>query len=146
MNSPNNPKTAFEQFLENSANRSMFEQEKLFVEITELLANAMESQRVSRAELAKRLGKSKAFVTQVLRGRHNMTLRTLADLFNAMDCRVLVDAVQTSSMKSVKGGSSWTFDTEPCWRHAGTVWEHNAKPSVPASSLCEEPLAMGVAA
>ena len=55
---------------------------------TELMARLMDEKKVSRAEVARHIGKSKAFVTQILRGRHNMTLRTLADLVWALQARV----------------------------------------------------------
>ena len=82
------PKTAQEEFLASSENRKLFEQERLLVEATEQLSELMEKKRVSRAQLAQRIGKSKAFVTQLLRGNHNMTLRTVADLFGALDHEV----------------------------------------------------------
>jgi transcriptional regulator with XRE-family HTH domain len=78
-------KTVQEEFLESPENRRLFEQERLLVEATELLSELMEKKKVSRKQLAQRIGKSKAFVTQLLRGNHNMTLRTVADLFDALD-------------------------------------------------------------
>jgi len=60
------------------------EQELLLVSATELICELMQKKNVSRADLAKRIGKSKAFITQVLRGTRNMTLRTLADLAGAL--------------------------------------------------------------
>jgi transcriptional regulator with XRE-family HTH domain len=85
-------KTAQEEFLASSENRKLFEQERLLVEATELLSELMEKKRVSRAQLAQKIGKSKAFVTQLLRGNHNMTLRTVADLFGALDHEVCLKA------------------------------------------------------
>jgi transcriptional regulator with XRE-family HTH domain len=77
-----------EKFLESPDRRKLYEQERLFVEATELLTEIMGKKGITRAQLAQSLGKTKAYVTQVLRGNQNMTLRTLADLFNAMDHRV----------------------------------------------------------
>lgn len=85
-------KTAQEEFLESSENRKLFEQERLLVEATELFSELMEKKRVSRAQLAQKIGKSKAFVTQLLRGSHNMTLRTVADLFGALDHKVCLQS------------------------------------------------------
>jgi len=65
--------------------RRLLEQERLILEVTESIANVMEEHGISRAELAKRLGKSPAFVTKLLRGNNNFTLRTLSDVFFAMD-------------------------------------------------------------
>lgn len=91
-------KSFLQQFLQSPDNKRYYEQEKLVVDVTELLTNAMEARGVSRAQLAARLGKSKAFVTQLLRGRHNMTLRTLADLFLAIDCRVELSTTEISDV------------------------------------------------
>lgn len=64
------------------------EQERLILEATELIAQRMEEQGVSKAELARRIGRSRAYLTQLLTGSRNMTLRTLADLASALEFRV----------------------------------------------------------
>ena len=86
-------RSVHEQFLKTPENQRLFQQEKLLVDVTELLAEVMDHRKMSRAELARAIGKSKAFVTQVLRGNHNMTLRTVADLFGAMRHDVIIQAV-----------------------------------------------------
>lgn len=47
----------------------------------------MERRKVSRAELARRIGKSKPYVTQLLRASSNLTLRTLAEVAWALGAR-----------------------------------------------------------
>jgi transcriptional regulator with XRE-family HTH domain len=59
-------------------------QERLILEATEAIVALLEETGVSRQELAKRLGKSKSFVSQILSGERNMTLRTLADVGYAL--------------------------------------------------------------
>lgn len=82
-----------EQFLEKPENRRLYQQEKALIDATELLTEVMERKQMSRADLARAIGKSKAFVTQVLRGNQNMTLRTLADLFGAMRYEIIIQAL-----------------------------------------------------
>lgn len=65
--------------------RRILEQERLILEVTEAIATLLQEQEVSRAELARRIGKSPAFVTKLLRGDNNFTLRTLSDVFFAME-------------------------------------------------------------
>jgi hypothetical protein len=77
-------------------NRALYQQEELLLEVTELLSSVMEDNGVSKAELARRLGRSKAFVTQCLGGGQNLTLRTLSDLFLALGYRLQTGAVPTS--------------------------------------------------
>jgi len=57
-----------------------FQQERLILEVTELISRRMEEQGVSKAQLAERLGKTKGYITQLLDGRANMTLRTVSDV------------------------------------------------------------------
>lgn len=47
----------------------------------------MDDHRVNKAELARRLGTSPAYVTKVLRGDVNFTLRTIAKLGRVFDRR-----------------------------------------------------------
>ncbi|GJM43215.1 MAG: hypothetical protein DHS20C21_00570 [Gemmatimonadota bacterium] len=70
-------------------NRRLLRQEELILDVTEQLVEAMEEVGVSRTELAQRLGKSKGFVSQVLSGNQNVTLRTLANFSDALDRRVI---------------------------------------------------------
>jgi len=61
-----------------------FQRERLEMEITELICQVMEEQSISRAELARRLGKSRAYVTKVLRDGSNLTVKTISDVFFAL--------------------------------------------------------------
>ncbi|MDE2664307.1 MAG: helix-turn-helix transcriptional regulator [Gemmatimonadota bacterium] len=55
---------------------------------TEAIAEAMEMQGRTRAEVAEALGTSRPNVTQILSGSRDMTLRTLAALAQACGMRV----------------------------------------------------------
>ena len=61
-----------------------FQRGRLELELTELICDLMEEQEVTRAELARRLGTSRAYVTKVLRDGSNMTVRTIADIFSCL--------------------------------------------------------------
>ena len=73
------------QLRDNPDGQRLLEQERLLLDVTESIAALLEKQNVSRAELARRLGKSPAFVTKLLRGDNNFTLRTLSDVFFALN-------------------------------------------------------------
>lgn len=62
-------------------------QEQLILEVTEKLIEALGDAGVSRAELARRLGRTPGFVSQVLAGGRNLTLRTVADVAAALSMR-----------------------------------------------------------
>jgi uncharacterized protein len=60
------------------------EQERLVLGATDTIREAMEEAGVSKADLARMLGTSRAHVTALLSGERNMTLRTLADVAFAL--------------------------------------------------------------
>lgn len=62
-----------------------FLEEGLILEATEAICGAMEKRCMSKAALAGRLGTSKAYVTQLLNGNRNMTLRTFASIAFALN-------------------------------------------------------------
>ena len=62
-----------------------FLEEGLILEATEAICAAMEKRCMSKAVLAGRLGTSKAYVTQLLKGNRNMTLRTFASIAFALN-------------------------------------------------------------
>ncbi|MDQ2324569.1 helix-turn-helix transcriptional regulator [Citrobacter koseri] len=64
--------------------------ERLLFNTSEDILLAMQDSGVSCAELAKRLGKSKAHVSQLLNGTRNMTLRTLADISYVINCEIKI--------------------------------------------------------
>lgn len=63
----------------------IWQQERAIVEVTERICELMEEQGITRAELAKRLGKSRGYITQILGGSTNLTLRSLSDIYLALD-------------------------------------------------------------
>jgi transcriptional regulator with XRE-family HTH domain len=81
------PTTYDEMVLEDAAG---VRQEELILEVTEAMARALRSSGLTQAELADRMGKSKGFVSQILGGGRNLTLRTLADVAGALGCKVQI--------------------------------------------------------
>ena len=65
-------------------------QERLITDVTEALWEAMQRADVSKSELAKRLGRTKGHVSQLFSGSRNMTLRTLAEIAEVLDCTVSI--------------------------------------------------------
>ena len=74
-------KSLVEQFVSDPQHMREYQQERAIYQVTELLESVMEEQGISRAQLARMLGKSKPWVTQLLDGEQNKTIRTLADVF-----------------------------------------------------------------
>jgi transcriptional regulator with XRE-family HTH domain len=70
----------------------LVEQETLIFEATEVISELIEAAGLTKKEVAEKLGRSKGFVTQVLSGERNMTLRTLSDFAFALEHRITVEA------------------------------------------------------
>ena len=69
------------------AHAKLVGQEALIAQVTEEISAAIERMGINRSELAGRMHASKGYVSQLLGGSRNMTLRTLADLCQALDLR-----------------------------------------------------------
>jgi transcriptional regulator with XRE-family HTH domain len=80
--------TWLDQHLSDPSRSRTVEQERLILAITEGVFEHLEKQGLTRADLAEKLGKSRAFVTQMLSGSRNMTLRSVADFYWALGLRV----------------------------------------------------------
>ena len=74
----------FRQYEDRYRDDPDFVLEGLIIELTDQIVVSMQEQGVSRAELAERLGVSRAYITKVLNGHGNMTLRTLVRLALAL--------------------------------------------------------------
>ncbi len=67
-----------------NADEKAFAREDLVFNVTEDLLLMLEDLSLSKAELARRLGKSKSYVTQILSGSRNMTLGSFSDICFAL--------------------------------------------------------------
>lgn len=79
-----------EHIRDSAISKRAMQADRLIVSVTEDLLTAMAHQDVSKTELARRLGKSKSFVTSTLDGSRNMTLRTLSRIAYALGLQVRV--------------------------------------------------------
>lgn len=77
--------TLIDKLKKDSDEMRLFQQEMFILEVTELICELMTEKNIKKSELAQRLGRTKGYITQLLDGRANMTLRTISDVFWAMD-------------------------------------------------------------
>ncbi|MFC1762382.1 helix-turn-helix domain-containing protein [Planctomycetota bacterium] len=66
-------------------------QEWLILQVSLHIEKLMEDKKVNRAELARRLGVNRAYITQLLDGA-NLSLRKVADVLMALDASLMVNA------------------------------------------------------
>jgi transcriptional regulator with XRE-family HTH domain len=85
-------RTMVEELTSTPEGMAAFQQERVILEVAILIRRLLKEQGLSKADLAARLGRSKAFVTQLLDGHANMTLRTISDVMCALGHSLRVSA------------------------------------------------------
>ncbi len=112
--------TLTEKLTKTAEGMRLYQQERAILEVTELVCQLMDEQDVSRSELATRLGRTKGYITQLLDGRANMTVRTISDVFTALDRAVhfqegpLHATVSPAATISLVPGVDWLWQ-EASW-------------------------------
>ncbi len=94
------------------AEERTYAREVLVYNVTEDILVVLEDLNVSKKELARRLGKSRSYVTQILSGARNMTLGTLSDICFALDVKPKVTIPVESVLDSLEatGKILWTME------------------------------------
>lgn len=67
-----------------------FQKEKTRIDFTIELQGLMEKTSITRADLARKLNKSNAYITQILRGERNFTIDTMVELADALDSKLTI--------------------------------------------------------
>lgn len=67
-------------------------QQQLIEDVRDNLLDVMAREGVSRSELARRTGRTKSQITRLLNTENNFTLRTAAEMFNAVGYRLELQA------------------------------------------------------
>ena len=91
--------TILDEYLKDEEFRRLFAQEDLILEVTETICELLENEKISRKELADRLGKSKGFISQLLNGGRNLTLRTVADILHVLGYKVTLTPYKEGAQK-----------------------------------------------
>lgn len=77
--------TLIDRLTKSAEGMRLYQQERAIQELTDMICEVMDEEEVSRSELARRIGKTKGYITQLLDGRTNMQVRTISDVFTALD-------------------------------------------------------------
>lgn len=105
-------KTYLDEMMESADARRIYQEERAILLVTEQVCQIMDEDGVTKADLANRLGRSRAYITQLLDGRANMTIRTIADVFFALG-----RSVDISSRALTQGFEGWTSAPKSHWQH-----------------------------
>ncbi|RJR38730.1 MAG: XRE family transcriptional regulator [Deltaproteobacteria bacterium] len=117
--------TILDEYLKDEEFRRLFAQEDLIMEVAETLCRLLEEENVSRKELAARLGKTKGFVSQLLNGGRNLTLRTVADILHVLGYRVSLIPQKEGKNKifefPIQSQTLYQVPKGPEYNHAGEL-------------------------
>lgn len=112
---------------ENKDTQREYNQERLIVDVAEMIMKTLNDDGVNQVELANKLGKTKGYVSQLLNGSRNMTLRTLADIATELDKKIEFSFKEKSSDTWIKSTREkrnphgWTVHTSPRLAEVGIV-------------------------
>jgi len=115
------------------ANRRLLKQEKLILGVTETLLKALIAKGLTKTELGKRLGHTKAYISQLFSGERNLTLRTISDLAEGIGCEAVFQLKENLESSSCRTD---LFQWAPSQRPRSTFYEllRNRGAAMPGSA------------
>jgi transcriptional regulator with XRE-family HTH domain len=99
-------KKTFKELFEESRKRDEYWIAHTKLEFTENLRRLLEEKKETKAGLAKKLGKSPAYITKIFRGNVNFTLESMVRLVRAMGGRLKVE-LEPEATKRVQPELKW---------------------------------------
>jgi len=81
------------------------------------LQNKMDADGTSQKDVAKKIGKSEGYISQVINRPGNLTLKTMVDLARAVGLKVSIVAYEDETGDKTGPVISQIFET--CWEKAG---------------------------
>lgn len=99
-------KTIHDELMENPEFRKLSAIERLCGGAADLIAQVMQEQNVSKADLARSLKKSRSWVTQLLSGEANLTVRTLAEVLYHLNREVHLEARPLLAPRGSRAGAA----------------------------------------
>ena len=84
------PNERFRRLLERYKDDPEYLAEGVLIDITEQIASLLESAGMNRSEFAQKLNCSNAYVTKLLNGSENLTIRKLSQIAQAFRCSLHV--------------------------------------------------------
>lgn len=92
--------------------------ERLILQTTELILAEMEVASLTRTQVASKMGKSKAHVSQMLNGTRNMTLRTLASFGHTLNIQFSVAVESKAAHRGFRRAHLTSFEPHKQWQKA----------------------------
>uniref|UniRef100_E6PZY9 HTH cro/C1-type domain-containing protein n=1 Tax=mine drainage metagenome TaxID=410659 RepID=E6PZY9_9ZZZZ len=93
--------TKFDELMRDPEFEKLFAAEELIACAAQLITDLLERRGWKQVDLADRMGKTPAYVSQLMSGKTNMTIRTLAEIMHALDADVKIDFVDKKARKTL---------------------------------------------
>jgi transcriptional regulator with XRE-family HTH domain len=90
-----------------NSEEKIFSREELVYNVTESILVLLEDEEISKKELARRLGKSASYVTQMLSGARNMTLGSLSDICFSIGVKPIVKLELEEELNADNSCAEW---------------------------------------
>jgi transcriptional regulator with XRE-family HTH domain len=113
-----------------------FEQERLKLELSEGIIQAMQAKGLKQSDLARAIGKSRAYVAKILQGTTNFTVETVAALLWALDHRLSVDIL--TKQEAQQREQAWASFVRPQLGLAREPYQGEATSSVVKAPTLKE--------
>jgi transcriptional regulator with XRE-family HTH domain len=113
MSESNDKRSWVSKKLDDPSFRLGFQQEWASEQFCDVLESALEHEKLTRADLAKRMGRSRAYITKALRRGRNLTIKTMVELLASCGYDLCITARPRSATKDAVTltvecvGSSW---------------------------------------
>jgi transcriptional regulator with XRE-family HTH domain len=120
-------KTYLGEYYENPERMRSLQQELLITEVTQKMWQAMREKKINRAQLAAKLGITKGRISQILTGRANLTLRTTADIFTALNERLTTHRRELFILEPQSNcgithvAAEWNNQQTPLWQQVSAA-------------------------
>jgi hypothetical protein len=101
--------TKFDELMLDPEFRKLYAVEGMMADAAQLISELLERRNLKQADLARLLKKTPAFVSQLLNGRHNMTVRTLAEVLFVLGASAKINAVDEGKSSATDTSNMHTF-------------------------------------
>lgn len=114
--------SVYEKYMKDKEFERLIAQEEIIMDVTEAFCKILEDKKMKRNSLAEMMGKTKGYVSQILNGGRNITLRTLSDIAYCLGYQVNI-----SFKKRIKEKEKNSFII---------LWEKASKKKPPQEMVC----------
>ncbi len=81
-------KKQFESLVEQFKDDIEYISEGIIIDVTEQIHKQMKEKNITRSQLAQKLGCSNAYITKLLNGGENLTLKKIVQIAHALECSI----------------------------------------------------------